>query len=412
MPNQRTNKKLDKNGKSDGFSDNEQMSLEEEASPESQVSTVEGNIIDDVSSMQREHETDIISTPSGLRENINPQTQNNSTNKLSRMFEEFAKTAYADSPVCEEKVSGFTRGDPEVFLIKNPQCSYQTQDKISTSIVEEKYVNQGQQLIEEQSGKSSATTKFSLRIDIDEFRKSFPSDENIEEQIQFDYFDRAVLNAVITLYVSNNKGMPYQSIYRAMIGSTDSHVHTSKEQLERIKASLRKMNSTWIEIDFSGDQMILKNKSDGAKQEARILELRYITMRISGRETQGIYLNESPLLLDYAKSRNQLIGFDTQVLALPLNNTKEAIMLREYLNTRIESMKGSPKVSRTILFETALKILPDYKKENSSSARTYESSMRKVIFAILDHWKAINYIKSYTVEGQGKKKYQKLILDV
>ena len=159
-----------------------------------------------------------------------------------------------------------------------PTKSYLTKDQISRKIVREPVVNQGEKSISIKYNNKDVTTKIALMVDPKEFSSNFPNISNVESAAQFDYYDRAIFNAIITLYLSGYSSMPYTVIHRVMVGSNNIHLHPTREQIERVKDSIKKMNGMWLDIDFSEEYTIFKKKKTQAKKKGRMIDVEFLSV--------------------------------------------------------------------------------------------------------------------------------------
>lgn len=295
-----------------------------------------------------------------------------------------------------------------------PTHSYKTKDKVSLTLVNEHIVNAGEQYLQmEKKGSAPVTTKLSVALDLGKISRI----DKVQMSEDFNYFDKAVFDAIVSLMNVGNQIMSLRMIFRTMVGKSSDY-HPSPKQLEMVRISIEKMRNMDVYIDRTEEANNFRLKPADADVRKFILNekfiaLRYIMANINGSETEAIQVLSTPVLLSYASSRRQIASVPMEVLSTPVSKNADAIASQEYMMHRIEAMKSSPRLSRVILFEKILNSIPKKNRENVHTQRSFIRSFRENIIKILDYWKKVNYITDYQILGNGRKnKYYKIEISI
>ncbi len=215
----------------------------------------------------------------------------------------------------------------------------------------------------------------------------------------FTPYDRAVHNAVCTLYEAGNDVFNAEMVYRAMNGLTNSE-YISPESIQKVTDSIDKSRSTKLIIDISDEAKARKwDDAKSATMDDMLLSALKVTLNVSGEEKDGYRFNSQPILYRYAQKTKQIISVPIQLLETKsvVKNSDTIIIFREYLIRRIEGMKKDNKLkSNRILFDT---IFEDCCIDtiNRNQLKRY----RDYITAILDLWKNETYITNYNLVKDG-----------
>ena len=148
----------------------------------------------------------------------------------------------------------------------------------------------------------------------------------------------------------------------------------------------------------------------------------YFTKRlIAPAEGQNKYDNlpgEAPTFMirestsDYAQQKNQIGRFDVKLLDTPNNKNEETIILEGYLRRRILAIKGSSKLSPTILYETVYKQLDLSKIKSDSAMRNKTQKIRDSVKKALDYFKKEGFIKGYVENSHKGDKNRKVSVTI
>lgn len=160
-------------------------------------------------------------------------------------------------------------------------------------------------------------------------------------------FDELVHIAAASLYAAGNEYFSISQIHGAM-GNSGS---PSKNQVKKIRGSIVKMNAIQIFIDSSKEHEIIPNYAV-FKYNASLLPSEMASAYIDGNLVESVHLFREPPLIAFAKERNQITAFRTDLLGAPISNTETGAAIKIYLLKRIQGMRANKKLSRKILFET------------------------------------------------------------
>ena len=276
-----------------------------------------------------------------------------------------------------------------VILPKVPEQAVKTKDNVSNFITQN-MLDAGEQLIElEKKGriKQQIRTKVSFSYEgIDILAKK-----------EFTLFDQEVHDAVVSLYLAENKFISPAMVYRAMTGKTNSEfIHSSK--LKRIEESIDKCMFSKLSIDASEGAALYGY--DQAIYSGALLSAEKVSVTMGGNRIIAYKLNVEPLLYRYAKACKQISAVDIKLLDTPIQKSDDTIVLQGYLLRRIESIKSDRKMDRKILFEDIYEVLGVEKEQ-----RVQVKRIRKYVQEILAFWIEKNYISRYEIIMNGRSFY-------
>ena len=218
-------------------------------------------------------------------------------------------------------------------------------------------------------------------------------------------FDREVHDAIITLYIEGgNIYITTNMIYQTMTGKQNAHC--SAKQAEAISDSITKLMFSHVKIDAS-DEAKLDKRVTRAKYDSNAINAKRVTISVNGQTAEAIKILDTPILFDYAQQKNQIGRFDVKLLDTPNNKNEETIVLEGYLRRRILAIKGSSKLSPTILYETVYKAL-DLSASSEGALRKKKLKVRESVKKALDYFKKEGFIKGY-VENSHKGDKNRLV---
>ncbi len=205
-------------------------------------------------------------------------------------------------------------------------------------------------------------------------------------------YDREVHDALVTLYVDGgNNCITPQMIYKAMTGNPESKL-TSKQQTA-INNSLNKLMYSHLRINASEEEC-RAYRFDRFSYESTVIQGEKVAATINGNNVEAYHLLREPVLYTYANLKNQVGRIDIKLLNSPVNKNEENIILQGYLYRRILAMKGSCKLSPTIIYSTIYEQL-EIEAASDSALRKKKVKVRSTVRTILDYWKKQNFIKGY-----------------
>lgn len=241
----------------------------------------------------------------------------------------------------------------------------------------------------------------------------------------FTNYDRCVMNSTISLWEAGNDTITPEMVCRTMANKTESE-YISPQQIAAVTKSIEKMRYIHVYCDLSEEMQKRKITDDSGKPvkfvvDDFLLVVKGVTVTAGGKTKKAYKLTQEPILLTHAKINRQLVSVNTKMLDVrridsrgnvceTIANTENRQQIKEYLLRRIEVMKHDRKnkvqhQSTDILFDSL------YRDSSvDTSQNLYLKKAREYAFQVLDYWKAIDYIKGYTVNAQGRTKYHSITI--
>lgn len=240
-----------------------------------------------------------------------------------------------------------------------------------------------------------------------------------EDAANYTHFDNSVMTAICSLWSEQNNVISLQTVYKFMAGFSNSY-HPTPNQIQDVKDSLSKLNMIQIKIDLLKE--IKDEKLPVAPEEARKLEIQESLLSIrlascclvNGNEASVVQILSKPPLLNLAEMRGEVIRFNKKVYSTPVNKSVTVLALQDFLIYQISGiMHNSPDAASNIeiLYEDIFENLPLPSSGNKNTMKSFKSKIYENTTKILSYWKSIGYIKGFSIEGKGKTKYYKLIIE-
>ena len=204
--------------------------------------------------------------------------------------------------------------------------------------------------------------------------------------------------ADLMLFYGNRTIFTWQELYSNI---PSCHGAISPKMLEMIRdEAFPMMRITTAEINNrweaeNGDYVEFKRKAPLLHYE-EIEE----TIMVNGNVTKkgGFRIVETPILLEFAKSRGQLMRVDDFLYHVPdMSNTRENLILKDYIIRRVEGMISNVLLSRYIKIDTV------YEFMKISTDRRVTERLRKKISQILKHLKDCGYIRDFEEHRSGNR---------
>ena len=272
---------------------------------------------------------------------------------------------------------------PENFYITNNKLSNEmTKDFINKGNIELAVINSSQ--------KGEIFTYNSLTYD----NKNI----SITGQHEFTAYDRAIHNAVCSLYAAGNDVITPAMVYRTVNGMSENQ-KASPQAMESIVNSLDKSRFMRLKVDYSEEAKARDINIEKAEFDSYLLPAKKITVKAGGNEVDAYKIIEMPDLYKYSQQTKQIISIPLNVLDTKkaIRSSEEIITIKEYLIRRIEMMKHNKSLSNKIIYEVIFEEIgianPDKKKS---------FALRATIKAIFELWKKKSYIQNYTEYKQSK----------
>lgn len=217
-------------------------------------------------------------------------------------------------------------------------------------------------------------------------------------------YDKAVLNAICSIYQAGSSSMTLSDVFRVMNGGNATKRPTAKQK-DKLLAAIKKLGSTRIYIDMSQEikqSYLTINDSRVIKGAVDAPLLQYtggMFQTENGMEVYAINVVQEPILMTYSKAKNQLVSFPINLLdTKSVSATDEIIAIKEYMLQQITLMKKGQRDSKTILYKSIYKKCGLEEPSNRTVAKRDKDSIKK----LLDEWKSLDYIKGYSEKTEGK----------
>lgn len=243
----------------------------------------------------------------------------------------------------------------------------------------------------------------------------------LQGQRPFTEFKRNIYNGVTSLYVDGDEShlMTPAMIYRAANGITDG-TDPSAGMKAAISRAMREMAFIFAEIDFTDEARMYRSDVDNCHIRDTILDVRELSVSISGKTHTAFHIKQPPLLYEYAQVSGQIASLPPYLLDIRqvktdkkgnvikgqtpggrISNNDRRMAVKNFLLRSIFDMQHSPKLSRNIIFDTM------YKEIATESEKTFtEKEMRSIrdyIPLVLNYWIAQEFIRDYEFIKAGNK---------
>lgn len=237
------------------------------------------------------------------------------------------------------------------------------------------------------------TTAVSLKLDKNNSNIKFSNNAML------DPYCRSVYNAIVTLHAAGNTDMTIDMIYRAMKGGTEEGEMDSPGEVARKKISeaIDLLLRTIMTIDASQETQYYGRTDFQFK--GHVLPAQIFTAKVTGVEVKDcIKLLAEPPLYTYAQRINQINSCDIKILKMPISNTEENVIIRDYVLEQVLDMQNEKSHrNNVILYDTLFRYLG---LENALKQK--KADVRKKVHAILDNWIKEGFIKGYNDVKEGK----------
>lgn len=222
----------------------------------------------------------------------------------------------------------------------------------------------------------------------------------LSEDIMLNPNNRAVHDAVISLFCDDSAYFTTDMVYRLMNGYSTTHEAPDGAK-KYIHDTLTKLMYTGIKIDAKDEA-----KAFGIEEftyKGYVLPLTYTRAKINGVECECWHILEKPPLLALAERKNQINRCDVKLLDTGLNFTPENITLTNYLLEQILTMQNEKsRRNNTVLYDSVYEYL-SIEAPTEKTAETKRRRIREKIKTILDAWVESGLIESYGEFLEGKK---------
>lgn len=292
---------------------------------------------------------------------------------------------------------------PSVTLGKLPESAIVPVDKVTKKVWEKQQeLFNGQSLAVDVARKSKKRVSAShndvvVSLDIDNL-------QGVEILRKLTEFDRAVMNAVITLNVAGGRDVVTASTVYKILNPAAKR-YPSGKMLEQINKSLDALMFTPVIIhipgDYTGDGKVINLKG-------YLVPAKRATVEINGKTVDdAMQLYETPPLYRFADCMGQIARPSLKALAVPINMNADNVALKSYLTLRVWEMKrakSNGKVPKTILWETVYKNM-GVPSGSTEALKKKRGRIRAIALQILDYWRDCGEIHGYEETTKGRAAY-------
>ena len=231
------------------------------------------------------------------------------------------------------------------------------------------------------------------------------------------FYKRAVYNAICSLYVAGgNEYITPQMVYQVMTGKEDAYLNP--KQAERISTCFKEFMITMLNIDATQEAKAQDKQFKGSlTYYTNLLQAEGAKRNLNGTITECIRLLKTPILYEYADTKDQIARAPIKALSTPVNKNEDTITLQTYLLDRIFSMRGNDPV-RDIAYNTVYGIVwgkgwdkipasmaPQDRKKAQANRNTQKRRLRGYMDTMLQYWatkEGGNLIKGHSEYIRGK----------
>lgn len=235
-----------------------------------------------------------------------------------------------------------------------------------------------------------------VSVNIDELRKYITLGRNTI----LDPYNRAIHDAVISLYNAGNTHFTPDMLYHFMTGYR--RIDKAPEGFRKaLDEALTKLMYTSITIDTKNEAELFG--LENFQYKGYLLPLTYTRAKINGQDCECWKILERPPLLALAERKNQIGRSTANLLDTGLNTTPDNVVLTHYLLDQILIMQN-PKSNRntTILYDSVYEYL-GIDAPNANALKKRKLDIREKIKAILDAWTKSGFISGYGELLEGRK---------
>lgn len=243
----------------------------------------------------------------------------------------------------------------------------------------------------------------------------------LQGQRPFTEFKRTLYNGIVSLFIDGDEShiMTPAMIYRAANGITDG-TDPSAGMKAAITRAVNEMRFITAEIDFTDEAKMYRADVDNCYVKDTILDVRELSVSISGKPYTAFYVKQTPLLYEYAQVSKQIASLQPHLLDVRqvpkskagkidmskepggrISNNDRRMAVKSYLLRRVYDMQHNQRLSRNIIFSEM------YDEIATESEKTFtakeQRNIREYIPQVLDYWTHQNFIKGYEAVKGGNK---------
>ena len=209
-------------------------------------------------------------------------------------------------------------------------------------------------------------------------------------------FDYYVIYTVFAIQMAGNEATTINSIYRAMTGKGPKDMRPSNEMQDAIADSLIKGMSTVLAILPEGIRKAYKKDIKRADRIGPLLPVEIGPAEVNKVEVDNavIFHGKSPLIHAAEIKGGQFATYDTALLNVPYNVSKQNILVAPFLLWRIENSRNGG-TAKIINIDSLIEDM-GYTGERKRLAQ--------YIKTCFDYWVAVKHVKTYSIEKDGHGK--------
>lgn len=244
-----------------------------------------------------------------------------------------------------------------------------------------------------------------------------PDKSNSPVPVKLTEYERQISDSLCSLWEFGNPDHLFtpDMVYRAMTGTTGD---PSKLQEAAIDGVINKFLHTWVEVDATEEMKARRATIDGKPVESFKLNGYYLPAQVvkakaGNKEITCYKMLGVPPMLQYCKATGQLLTLPASLLdvkkldkagkitPVSVANSETRIALKGNLLRRIQRMKYAAAHKKPVVdlisFETLFA-----ETGTDTTSRDTKMKNRDYCTDCLKFWKAIGYIKGYTMTKKGR----------
>lgn len=305
---------------------------------------------------------------------------------LTEEFKQWvAKYAAETYTANEPPPVGYTYEPPEKINYPNDKIS-----KNMRTATPEEWAYGGLTVIEQEADRKKKLPEITseVKFGLDELKKLGYGN--------LDIFDFYVLYMCLAIQSAGNKATTINAIYRAMTGKRGA-VYPPNELRKDIITSIVKCMAMLVAVDASGICEWYKYRGKSKYTLTTLLPAKIESSgHLNGVEVENLitFYDNSPLVGVAKAKGNQFITYDAALLDMPFRASRQNILIAPCLIQHIEDTR-SGKITKTIIIDKLIDEI-QFKGERSRFV--------KYMTDCFSHWKGAGYIKSYSLEKDGRGK--------
>lgn len=225
-------------------------------------------------------------------------------------------------------------------------------------------------------------------------------------------YDRAVHDAVATLYEAEYQYFTPAMVYRVMNGLTEDETVSPQAQ-GAVTKSLEKARMIRLMVNYSDVHNAYKKNTTKSGEEftvdSQVLDIKRFRAKAGGAVFIAYEFLGKPLLLEYAQITKQILNIPFDLLnTKSIKNTEDVIVIKSYMLRQIEAIKRNRRNNHIRYSSIYAELGIEDPEDRSLRGTLYRR--RQAIHKLLNEWTEKRYIKGY--EEYDKKGSKGVIIRV